>query len=287
MSKGVSITIDGKEIACQAGETIIEVADREGIYIPRFCYHKKLSVVANCRMCLVEVNASAKTLPACATPVADGMDVATKSPRSLFSQRSVMEFLLANHPLDCPICDQGGECELQDYSMAYGSGTSSFNENKHTCAEEDLGALITPFMRRCIVCTRCVRFGEEVAGMPELGGMGRGGKTQIGTYLQTGIKSELSGNMIDICPVGALTSRPFKYTGRSWSFKEHAGVAAHDAYGSPLFYNVLKTKSGQVPEVMRILPKTKNDEQWISDRDRFAYEGLMQERLLTPHIRLV
>ena len=286
MSDSIQITIDGRNVQCKPGETIIQAADREGIYIPRFCYHEKLSVVANCRMCLVEVKDAPKTLPACATPVSAGMDVQTRSAKSLYSQRSVMQFLLANHPLDCPICDQGGECELQDYSMAYGDTQSQFDENKRAVVEEDLGPLIAPYMRRCIFCTRCVRFSEEIAGMPEIGGMGRGGHTQIGTYLKSTIQSELSGNMIDICPVGALTSKPFKFTGRSWTFQEHQGVAPHDAYGSAIYWNTLQAKGGADAQVMRVLPRTQSEECWISDRDRFAYEGLGQTRLLKPKIKM-
>ena len=196
-------------------------------------------------MCLVEVENMNKPMPACATPVQDGMKVLTDSSKTIQSQRSVMEFLLANHPLDCPICDQGGECELQDYSMGYGDGVSQYQQNKRSMVEEDLGELIAPFMRRCIYCTRCVRFSEEIAGMPEIGGMGRGNATHIGTYLKKDIQSELSGNMIDLCPVGALTSKPFQYTGRSWTFQSYPGVAPHDAFGSHIFFNTLNKNNGQ------------------------------------------
>ncbi len=287
MSDTVTIQLDGQAVTCVKGETIIEAADRHGVYIPRYCYHKHLSVVANCRMCLVEVEGAPKTLPACATPVSPDMKVHTTSPKARVSQQAVMEFLLVNHPLDCPICDQGGECELQDYAMAYGEGVSHFKENKRTLVEEDLGPLIAPFMRRCIYCTRCVRFSEEIAGMPELGGMGRGGSTQIGTYLATTVGSELSGNMIDLCPVGALTSKPFKYTGRSWSFQERPSIAPHDALGSHIYTHILPKQTDKEAQLMRVLPRYEAslNESWLSDRDRFSYEGATVDRLHQPKIK--
>lgn len=276
------IEIDGKTIEAENGKMIIEVADEAGIHIPRFCYHKKLSVAANCRMCLVEVENSKKTLPACATPVTNGMKVFTKSKEALHSQKVVMEFLLINHPLDCPICDQGGECELQDVSMGYGAVESEYSETKRSVNDDNLGLLIATEMTRCIHCTRCVRFGEEIAGLRELGALGRGEHMQIGTYVQHSMKSEVSGNIIDLCPVGALTSKPFRFTARPWELTQHDGVAPHDCLGSNIH---LHTRRNQL---MRIVPKENEaiNEIWLSDRDRFSYLGLKsQARMGHPLIK--
>ncbi|KTD42583.1 NADH-quinone oxidoreductase subunit NuoG [Legionella parisiensis] len=265
-----TIEIDGNTFEAENGKMIIEVADEAGIHIPRFCYHKKLSVAANCRMCLVEVENGRKPVPACATPITDGMKVYTKSKEALHSQKVVMEFLLINHPLDCPICDQGGECELQDISMGYGADESEYKETKRSVDDDNLGTLISTEMTRCIHCTRCVRFGEEIAGLRELGATGRGEHMQIGTYVQHSMKSEVSGNIIDLCPVGALTSKPFRFTARAWELAQHDGVAPHDCLGSNIY---LHTRRNQL---MRIVPKENEaiNETWLADRDRFSYLGL-------------
>ncbi|MGD8885319.1 MAG: NADH-quinone oxidoreductase subunit NuoG, partial [Gammaproteobacteria bacterium] len=247
---------------------------------PRFCYHKKLSIAANCRMCLVEVEKAAKPLPACATPVTDGMKIFTKSPKAVDAQKGVMEFLLINHPLDCPICDQGGECELQDIAMGYGNDVSKFAEKKRVVQDKDLGPLIATDMTRCIHCTRCVRFGEEIAGIRELGATGRGEHTEIGTYITRNVTSEMSGNVIDLCPVGALTSKPFRFSARAWELIERDAVAPHDCIGSNLQVHI---RNGR--EVVRVVPKENEaiNETWISDRDRFSYEGLnSDDRLTSP-----
>ena len=265
-----SIEIDGKTFDVENGKMIIEVADDAGIHIPRFCYHKKLSVAANCRMCLVEVEGGRKTVPACATPITDGMKVFTKSKSAVKSQQAVMDFLLINHPLDCPICDQGGECELQDVSMGYGEDKSSYQESKRAVVNDNLGLLIETEMTRCIQCTRCVRFGEEVAGVRELGATGRGEHMQIGTYVKHSMTSEISANIIDLCPVGALTSKPYRYTARAWELSQHEAVAPHDCLGSNLYLHTRRN------ELMRAVPREKEsiNETWISDRDRFSYLGL-------------
>tara|TARA_Y200000002_G_scaffold383071_1_gene403001 strand:+ start:16828 stop:19137 length:2310 start_codon:yes stop_codon:yes gene_type:complete len=283
----LTVEIDGKKLEFKPGQSIIEVADANGIYIPRFCYHKNLSVVANCRMCLVEVEKAPKALPACATPVSEGMVVKTKSKATRLAQKAVMEFLLINHPLDCPICDQGGECELQDVSMGYGATGSNFRQSKRAVKDEDLGPLISTVMTRCIHCTRCVRFGREIAGVSELGACGRGGHMEIGTYLKDGVKSELSGNMIDLCPVGALTSKPFKFKGRSWGFGQHKGVSMHDCIGTNLFVHVHNTNIGHESKVMRVLPRENDliNETWIADRDRFSYMGLDKNRISQPMVK--
>ena len=278
----VNIEIDGKQIKAPNGAMIIEAADEAGIPIARFCYHKKLSVAANCRMCLVEVDKAAKPLPACATPVTEVMKVHTRSPRALDAQRGTMEFLLINHPLDCPICDQGGECELQDVAMGYGESHSRFQEGKRVVKDKDLGPLIATDMTRCIHCTRCVRFGDEIAGIKELGATGRGEHMEIGTYVQKAVTSEMSGNVIDLCPVGALTSKPFRYTSRPWELNAVTGVAPHDCVGSNIYLHVRGNK------VMRALPKENEEinETWISDRDRYGYEGLNSpERLRAPMLK--
>ncbi len=278
----IEIEIDGKALKAQPGQMVIEVADAAGIYIPRFCYHKHLSVAANCRMCLVEVEKVPKALPACATPVAPNMKVMTRSPLALAAQKAVMEFLLINHPLDCPICDQGGECELQDLSLGFGSADSNFSERKRAVANENLGALIATEMTRCIHCTRCVRFGTEVAGLRELGATGRGGTMEIGTYVEKAMQSEISGNIIDLCPVGALTSKPFRFAARAWELTQHPSIAPHDCLGSNI--NV-HTRNGTV---MRVVPRENVaiNETWLSDRDRFSYEGLYHaDRITKPMIR--
>ncbi|MCH9716622.1 MAG: NADH-quinone oxidoreductase subunit NuoG [Gammaproteobacteria bacterium] len=278
-----TIEIDGKSFDVENGKMIIEVADDAGIHIPRFCYHKKLSVAANCRMCLVEVANSKKTLPACATPITDGMKVFTQSEAARRSQEIVMEFLLINHPLDCPVCDQGGQCELQDVSMAFGADSSEYAEPKRVAQDDDLGALVSTEMTRCIQCTRCVRFGEEIAGLQELGGMGRGENMQIGTYIEHSLTSEVSANIIDLCPVGALTEKPSRFTARAWEMTQHASIAAHDCLGSHIFYHTRRN------QVMRTVPKEQDalNETWLSDRDRFAYLGLNQKdgRITQPMIK--
>ena len=279
----IEIEIDGNVVHGHSGESIIAIADREGIDIPRFCYHKKLSISANCRMCLVDVEGNPKPQPACSTPASAGMKINTTNEKAKASQKAVMEFLLINHPLDCPICDQGGECELQDVAMEYGSDVSKFNEGKRIVADKGIGALIHTDMTRCIHCTRCVRFGAEVAGIVEMGGTGRGEDLKIEPFLSEGIQSELSGNMIDVCPVGALTSKPFRYEVRSWQMNSVQSVARHDLVGSSIF---TQTHKGKVKRVVASDNDSVN-ETWISDRDRFSYEGLASEkRALTPKIKV-
>jgi len=278
----VKVEINGQVIEAHEGDMLIDVADDAQIAIPRFCYHKKLSIAANCRMCLVEVEGAWKPLPACATPVTDGMKVHTKSAKAIAAQKSVMEFLLINHPLDCPICDQGGECELQDVAMDYGDDVSRYSEAKRVVSDHDAGSLIKTDMTRCIHCTRCVRFGQEVAGMMELGATGRSEWMEIGTYIEKSITSEMSGNMIDLCPVGALTSKPFRYTARSWELKAHKSIAAHDSIGSHI---TVHTKGN---DVKRVVPRENEsiNEVWLSDRDRFSYEGInCESRLTQPMIK--
>ncbi|MFN2347950.1 MAG: NADH-quinone oxidoreductase subunit NuoG [Thioalkalivibrio sp.] len=278
----VNIEINGTPLQARKGVMLIEVADEAGIQIPRFCYHKKLSVAANCRMCLVEVEKAPKPLPACATPVMDGMKVYTRSPKALAAQKGTMEFLLINHPLDCPICDQGGECELQDVAMGYGEDLSRYTEAKRVVKDKDIGPLISTEMTRCIHCTRCVRFGEEIAGIRELGATGRGEFVQIGTYVEKAVSSEMSGNVIDLCPVGALTAKPSRYTARPWELMQHATVAPHDSIGSNLY---LHSREGRV---MRAVPRENDavNETWISDRDRFSYTALYAEdRITSPMVK--
>ncbi len=282
----LSIEIDGRACEAVPGEMIIAVADREGIVIPRFCYHEKLSIAANCRMCLVEAEQGGrpfpKPVPACATPVGAGMKVQTRSHKALEAQRGTMEFLLINHPLDCPICDQGGECELQDVSMGYGGDISRFSERKRVVKDEDLGPLIATEMTRCIHCTRCVRFGAEIAGVRELGATGRGEDMRIGTFVAHTVAHELSGNVIDLCPVGALTSKPYRFKARAWELTSRDGVAPHDAVGSNLH---IHARGGRV---MRVHPRDNEsvNETWISDRDRFSYQGLNSgKRLTAPMVR--
>ncbi|MDE3207801.1 MAG: NADH-quinone oxidoreductase subunit G [Pseudomonadota bacterium] len=276
------IEINGNKLEVEDGSSIIDAADALGIYIPRFCYHKKLSVAANCRMCLVEIENNKKPMPACATPVLDGMKVTTQSRVAVKAQQGVMEFLLINHPLDCPICDQGGECELQDLAVGYGAPASRYSEAKRVVVNKNLGSLISTDMTRCIHCTRCVRFGEEIGGIMELGMTGRGEHAEIGTYVQKAVGSELSGNMIDLCPVGALTNKPFRYSARTWELLRRPGVSPHDALGSNLTLHVKQN------QVMRVLPRENEsiNECWISDRDRYGYEGLnSDDRLKSPMIR--
>ena len=245
----IKVKINGKAIKVQEKTTIIEVADNHGIEIPRFCYHKKLSVAANCRMCLVEVKNFPKPLPACATQVADGMEIFTKSKQTKDCQQSVMEFLLINHPLDCPICDQGGECDLQDTAMAYGSPKSRYQEEKRVVLNKNLGPLVSTDLNRCIQCSRCVRFLKEVGGMQELGLIGRGEHAEISAYVKKSVESEISGNVIDLCPVGALTSKPFRYSARTWEMIRKSTISPHDSLGSHLEAHV---KDGNV---MRVLPR--------------------------------
>ena len=282
----VNIEIDGKAMQVPKNSMIIAAADKAGIPIPRFCYHDKLPIAANCRMCMVETEMGGKAVPkpqpACATPVMEGMKVFTQSQRALSAQRNVMEFLLINHPLDCPICDQGGECELQDLSMGYGRSVSRFAERKRVVPDEDIGPLIETEMTRCIQCTRCVRFMTEVAGSPELGGMGRGENLEIGTYIGKAIDSELGGNIIDVCPVGALTNKVFRFKARAWELIARESIGYHDALGSNLW---LHTRRG---EVLRTVPRDNEpiNECWLSDRDRYSHEGLYAEdRATKPMIR--
>jgi len=278
----INIEIDGIPLTVDPSKMIIQAADEAGIDIPRFCYHKKLSIAANCRMCLVEVEKANKALPACATPVSEGMKIFTASPVAKAAQRGVMEFLLINHPLDCPICDQGGECELQDLSMGYGGGVGRFSENKRVVKDKDIGALVKTDMTRCIHCTRCVRFGQEIAGIKELGATGRGEHMEIGTYIEQSLGSELSGNIIDLCPVGALTSKPFRYKARAWELSSHASIAPHDAVGSNIEIHTRRD------EVMRVVPRDNDalNETWLSDRDRFSYLGLShEERATSPMVK--
>ncbi len=279
---GITIEVNGKSLPARKGQMLIEVTDANGIYVPRFCYHKKLTVAANCRMCLVEVEKAPKPVPACATPVMNGMKVFTRSPLAVEAQKSVMEFLLINHPLDCPICDQGGECELQDLAMGYGRDNSRYEERKRVVGDRDIGPLVQTEMTRCIHCTRCVRFGEEIAGLRELGATGRGEHTLIGTYVEKAMESELSGNVIDLCPVGALTSKPFRFSARTWEMRQMPGIAPHDGIGSNLHFHV----KGQT--VKRVVPAENEaiNEVWLSDRDRFSYEGLYSDdRLTTPMVK--
>ncbi|NHA14561.1 NADH-quinone oxidoreductase subunit NuoG [Thioalkalivibrio sp. XN279] len=278
----VNIEVDGVPMQARRGQMIIEVTDAAAVYVPRFCYHPKLSIAANCRMCLVEVEKAPKPLPACATPVMEGMKVFTRSPRAIAAQKATMEFLLINHPLDCPICDQGGECELQDLAMGYGSDVSRFTERKRIVKDKNLGPLVSTDMTRCIHCTRCVRFGQEIAGIQELGTMGRGENTVIGTYIEHSVDHELSGNIIDVCPVGALNNKPYRYRARAWEMTQHEMVSPHDCVGGQLFTHTLRGK------VMRNVPRECEEinETWAADRDRFGCHGLYAEdRLEKPMLR--
>ncbi|MFG6449638.1 NADH-quinone oxidoreductase subunit NuoG [Roseateles sp. BYS180W] len=279
----VEIDLDGKKVEVAEGSMVMHAAEKAGTYIPHFCYHKKLSIAANCRMCLVEVEKAPKPLPACATPVTQGMVVRTKSERALKAQQGVMEFLLINHPLDCPICDQGGECQLQDLAVGYGATSSRYSEEKRVVFHKNVGPLISmEEMSRCIHCTRCVRFGQEIAGQMELGMAHRGEHSEIQTFVGRSVDSELSGNMIDICPVGALTSKPFRYSARTWELARRKSVSPHDSTGANL---IVQVKNGKV---LRVVPLENEDvnECWIADRDRFSYEALNSEdRLTSPMIK--
>ncbi len=279
----INVEIDGKRVEIENGRTVIEAAHLAGIYIPHFCYHKKLSIAANCRMCLVQVEKAPKPVPACATPVAEGMKVFTSSEMAVKAQKGVMEFLLINHPLDCPVCDQGGECQLQDLSVGYGGTASRYNEEKRVVMHKDIGPLISTMeMSRCINCTRCVRFSQEITGMMELGQAFRSEHAEIMAFVGKTVDSELSGNMIDLCPVGALTSKPFRYSVRNWELSRRKSVSPHDGLGSNLAVQVKNNR------VMRVLPVENEaiNECWLSDKDRFSYEGLNSgERLTKPMIK--
>jgi NADH-quinone oxidoreductase subunit G len=279
----VEIELDGKKVQVAAGSMVMHAAEQAGSYIPHFCYHKKLSIAANCRMCLVEVEKAPKPMPACATPVTQGMIVRTKSDKALKAQQSVMEFLLINHPLDCPICDQGGECQLQDLAVGYGKTASRYEEEKRVVFAKEVGPLISmEEMSRCIQCTRCVRFGQEIAGRMELGMINRGEHSEITTFLNGTVDSELSGNMIDICPVGALTSKPFRYNARTWELSRRKSVSPHDSTGANL---IVQVKNHQVLRVVPLENEAVN-ECWIADRDRFSYEALNSDaRLTTPMLK--
>ncbi|MGH6623127.1 MAG: NADH-quinone oxidoreductase subunit NuoG, partial [Burkholderiaceae bacterium] len=279
----IEVEIDGRKVEVPEGSMLMEAANRLDIYVPHFCYHKKLSIAANCRMCLVEVEKAPKPMPACATPATAGMIVRTQSDKAKHAQKSVMEFLLINHPLDCPICDQGGECQLQDLAVGYGGSGSRYAEPKRVVFHKPMGPLISAEeMTRCIHCTRCVRFGQEIAGVMELGMAGRGEHAEIMTFVGRSVDSELSGNMIDLCPVGALTSKPFRYEARAWELSRRKSVSPHDSVGANLIVQVKDQR------VMRVLPLENADvnECWLSDRDRFAYEGLhAQDRLHKPLLK--
>jgi NADH-quinone oxidoreductase subunit G len=278
----VNIEVDGVPVKARKGAMLIQATDAQGIYVPRFCYHDKLSVAANCRMCLVEVEKAPKPLPACATPVSEGMKVFTKSPKAIAAQKATMEFLLINHPLDCPICDQGGECELQDLAMGFGRDASRYSERKRVVKDTNFGPLVSTDMTRCIHCTRCVRFGQEIAGIQELGTIGRGEMTQISTFIEKSIDHELSGNIIDLCPVGALNNKPYRYRARSWEMTQHPLVSPHDCAGTNLNGHVLRGR------LMRVVPRANDEinEAWIADRDRYSCEGLYSaDRAAAPMIK--
>ena len=278
----INLEIDGKQVSVENGATVMEAATKLGVFVPHFCYHKKLSIAANCRMCLVQVEKAPKPLPACATPATEGMKVQTSSEYAKKAQEGVMEFLLINHPLDCPICDQGGECQLQDLAVGYGHGASRYQEEKRVVVNKNLGPLISTDMTRCIHCTRCVRFGQEIAGVMELGQAGRGEHSEILAFVGKTVDSELSGNVIDLCPVGALTSKPFRYSARTWELSRRKSVSPHDSLGSNLIVQVKQDR------VMRVLPLENEaiNECWLSDKDRFSYEGLNSpERLTKPMVK--
>ncbi|HLN50351.1 MAG TPA: NADH-quinone oxidoreductase subunit NuoG [Steroidobacteraceae bacterium] len=279
----VNIEVNGVPLKARKGQMIMQVTDVADIYIPRFCYHSKLSIAANCRMCLVEVEKAPKPMPACATPVMEGMKIFTKSPKAVAAQRATMEFLLINHPLDCPICDQGGECELQDLAIGYGRDISRFEERKRVVKDKNLGPLVSTDMTRCIHCTRCVRFGQEIQGYPQLGTIGRGERVQIETYVEQSIDHELSANIIDLCPVGALNNKPFRYHARAWEMTQHALVSPHDGFGTNIYAHVLRGK------LMRVVPRENEqiNETWIADRDRFGFEGMYSaDRVTQPLVRI-
>ena len=279
----VNIEVNGVPVKARKGQMIMQATDPANIYIPRFCYHDKLTVAANCRMCLVEVEKAPKPMPACATPVTEGMKVFTKSPKAVAAQRATMEFLLINHPLDCPICDQGGECELQDLALGYGRDISRFSERKRVVKDKNLGPLVSTDMTRCIHCTRCIRFGQEIQGYPQMGTTGRGEHMEVGTYIEHSVDHELSANIIDLCPVGALNNKPFRYHARAWEMTQQALVSPHDAFGTNLYAHVLRGK------LMRMVPRENEqiNETWIADRDRFGFEGMYSaERVTEPMIRI-
>ncbi|XP_026219856.1 NADH-ubiquinone oxidoreductase 75 kDa subunit, mitochondrial-like [Anabas testudineus] len=280
-SNMVEVFVDGKPVEVEPGTTVLQACEKAGIQIPRFCYHERLSVAGNCRMCLVEIEKAPKPVAACAMPVMKGWNILTNSEKTRKAREGVMEFLLANHPLDCPICDQGGECDLQDQSMQFGSDRSRFTEGKRAVEDKNLGPLIKTIMTRCIQCTRCVRFASEIAGVEDLGTTGRGNDLQIGTYVEKMFMSELSGNVIDVCPVGALTSKPYAFTARPWETRKTESIDVLDAVGSNI---VVSTRGG---EVMRVLPRMNEDvnEEWISDKTRFAYDGLKRQRLTQPMVK--
>ncbi len=278
----VNIEVDGKPVEARQGQMVIEVTDSIGTHVPRFCYHEKLSVAASCRMCLVDIEGAPKPIPACAQPIAEGMKVFTKSPRAIAAQKATMEFLLINHPLDCPICDQGGECELQDLAVGYGSDVSRYNEGKRAVTSNNIGPLISTNMTRCIHCTRCVRFGEEIQGNPQLGTTGRGEKVRISTYVEQNVDHELSANIIDLCPVGALNNKPYRYSARAWEMVQRETVSPHDCVGSNLYAHVLRGT------VKRVVPRENEsiNEAWIPDRDRFSYEAIYSaDRLTAPRLK--
>ena len=276
-----TLTIDGTEITVETGLTVLQACEEAGAEVPRFCYHDRLSIAGNCRMCLVEMDRSPKPIASCAMPVADGMVIHTNTPKVQKAREGVMEFLLINHPLDCPICDQGGECDLQDQAMGYGRDRNRFHENKRSVKDKDIGPLVLTIMTRCIHCTRCIRFATEIAGVEEFGATGRGEHMEVGTYVEKALTSELSGNMIDLCPVGALTSRPYAFTARSWELNKTESIDVLDAVGS----NVRIDTRGR--EVMRVLPRLHEDinEEWLTDKARFAYDGLRRQRLDRPYVR--
>jgi NADH-quinone oxidoreductase subunit G len=279
----VNIEVNGVPLKARKGQMIMQVTDPADIYIPRFCYHDKLTIAANCRMCLVEVEKAPKPLPACATPVTEGMKVFTRSPKAVAAQRATMEFLLINHPLDCPICDQGGECELQDLAMGFGRDISRFAERKRVVKDKNLGPLVSTDMTRCIHCTRCVRFGQEIQGYPQMGTTGRGEHMEVGTYIEQSVDHELSANIIDLCPVGALNNKPFRYHARAWEMQQQPLVSPHDAFGTNIHAHVLRGK------IMRVVPRENEEinETWIADRDRFGFEGIYSaDRVTQPMIRV-
>ena len=279
----VNIEVNGQPMKARKGQMIMQVTDAADVYIPRFCYHSKLTIAANCRMCLVEVEKAPKPLPACATPVMEGMKVFTRSPKAVGAQRATMEFLLINHPLDCPICDQGGECELQDLAMGYGRDISRFSERKRVVKDKNIGPLVSTDMTRCIQCTRCVRFGLEIQGFPQLGTTGRGEHMQIDTYVEQSLDHELSANIIDLCPVGALNNKPFRYHARAWEMTQSALVSPHDGFGTNIYAHVLRGR------MMRVVPRENEEinETWIADRDRFGFEGMYSpDRATQPMVRV-
>ncbi|OYU15043.1 MAG: NADH-quinone oxidoreductase subunit G [Alphaproteobacteria bacterium PA4] len=276
------LTVDGVEVEVPAGATVLQACEAAGVEVPRFCYHERLSIAGNCRMCLVEMEKAPKPVASCAMPAADGQVVLTTTPRVKKAREGVMEFLLINHPLDCPICDQGGECDLQDQSIAYGKGFTRYQENKRAVTEKHMGPLVKTIMTRCIHCTRCVRFAEEIAGVEDIGAIGRGENMQITSYLEKAVTSEVSGNIIDLCPVGALTSKPYAFQARPWELKKTDGIDVMDAIGS----NIVIGSRG--PAVLRITPRINDDvnEEWLSDKSRFAHDGLAERRLDRPYVRV-